>query len=430
MVNRNAAKHLLLVVSILICFFAYMGYRLYGRTDSPPEDTSGEITEIPGSSSLRPRGATPDSSGGDDPEGWIPSARGDDLALIPIPGSQKAPSGLIPEATMPAANSGAITGLIPAPPSSGASSAIRPPADSLPPQLVPPSGANPFEEEGVTELPPSFLPPGLKPPGAASEAAAGSSAFLPPFGGGSDTPDADEIAMPPPPAAASPAVVRPPVASDDFSTPPSGFGRQERENDRETAPVSSPVTRPPAPVTESRPAPVVESRPVTAPPPPSTRPVRPVQEYYDEDYYEDEDDGPAGSETLRIYVVRPGDTLSNIAARELGSISLADNIFLLNRDVIEDPDHLMVGVKIRLPIRDGFIPQDSDPSSVASGRKPTYGTGRSHTVARGDTLSSIALRYYGSSAAWRFLYEANKTVVPNPNQLSVGTELSIPPYED
>jgi nucleoid-associated protein YgaU len=137
-------------------------------------------------------------------------------------------------------------------------------------------------------------------------------------------------------------------------------------------------------------------------------------------------------------VVASGDTLSSIAMRELGSGFLADNIFLLNRDVITDPDHLMAGVKIRLPYAnsppssaDGI---DSAPASPPLGdapaRRPTRGLGGSHTVARGDTLSSIAQQYYGSSSAWRFLHEANRAIIVNPDQLSVGMQLSIPPYAE
>jgi nucleoid-associated protein YgaU len=134
-------------------------------------------------------------------------------------------------------------------------------------------------------------------------------------------------------------------------------------------------------------------------------------------------------ESLRIYVVLPGDTLSSIAARELGSASLAENIFLLNRDAIEDPDHLMAGVRIRLPVRDVAAVADPAPPPDTAARRHAMGLGRSHIVARGDTLSSIAMQYYGTSAGWRFLYEANKAVVSNPNTLVVGMELSIPPYE-
>ncbi|MCD8350033.1 MAG: LysM peptidoglycan-binding domain-containing protein, partial [Planctomycetaceae bacterium] len=136
-------------------------------------------------------------------------------------------------------------------------------------------------------------------------------------------------------------------------------------------------------------------------------------------------------ESLRIYVVLPGDSLSSIAVRELGSASLAENIFLLNRDVIEDPDHLLAGVKIRLPVRESaIVDEPAPPDTTTPGRRPSMGLGRTHLVVRGDTLSSIAMQYYGTSAGWRFIYEANRNILPNPNVLAVGNELTIPPYEE
>jgi nucleoid-associated protein YgaU len=140
-------------------------------------------------------------------------------------------------------------------------------------------------------------------------------------------------------------------------------------------------------------------------------------------------------------VVSPGDTLSRIAARELGSTALADNIYLLNRDVISNPDHLLVGTRIKLPPRETvaaapaggaqpLAPTDERQSGVrpAAGFDPEGMEGQAYRVAPGDTLSSIALRFYGSSAGWRFLHESNRGVVPDPNRLAVGTEIVIPPY--
>ncbi|MDR2391059.1 MAG: LysM peptidoglycan-binding domain-containing protein [Planctomycetota bacterium] len=138
------------------------------------------------------------------------------------------------------------------------------------------------------------------------------------------------------------------------------------------------------------------------------------------------------SPRLRYYIIRPGDTLSRIAVRELGSISLATNIYLLNRDVIENPDQLIVGERIRLPDREtpavSGTPTQSSPGG--SPRPPASPAGRIHRVARGDTLSSMALRYYGSSASWRVIFEANQAVLPNPDRLAVGMELVIPPSPD
>lgn len=52
-----------------------------------------------------------------------------------------------------------------------------------------------------------------------------------------------------------------------------------------------------------------------------------------------------------------------------------------------------------------------------------------HKVVSGDTLSGIALKYYGSAARdhWMAIYEANKeTIGNNPNLIRVGQRLNIP----
>src|SRR5579859_574656 len=53
---------------------------------------------------------------------------------------------------------------------------------------------------------------------------------------------------------------------------------------------------------------------------------------------------------------------------------------------------------------------------------------RSYTVKRGDTLSSIAQRFYGRPADWAWLYQANRSVLANPNVIYPGQVLSVP-YE-
>ena len=51
---------------------------------------------------------------------------------------------------------------------------------------------------------------------------------------------------------------------------------------------------------------------------------------------------------------------------------------------------------------------------------------RSYTVRPGDTLSLIAQRLYGNPADWRWLYDANKSVVHNPDVIYPGMVLSVP----
>ena len=51
----------------------------------------------------------------------------------------------------------------------------------------------------------------------------------------------------------------------------------------------------------------------------------------------------------RIYIVRRGDTLSNIAQRELGDASRWPEIFERNREVIRDPDRIFPDQALILP---------------------------------------------------------------------------------
>jgi LysM repeat protein len=51
---------------------------------------------------------------------------------------------------------------------------------------------------------------------------------------------------------------------------------------------------------------------------------------------------------------------------------------------------------------------------------------RHYTVRPGDTLSSIAQRFYGNPADWPGLYQANRSVLTNPNVLYPGQVLTVP----
>ena len=51
---------------------------------------------------------------------------------------------------------------------------------------------------------------------------------------------------------------------------------------------------------------------------------------------------------------------------------------------------------------------------------------QAYVVQQSDTLSSLAQRFYGSSKAWRKIYQANSAKLPNPDRLSAGMELTIP----
>ncbi len=58
-----------------------------------------------------------------------------------------------------------------------------------------------------------------------------------------------------------------------------------------------------------------------------------------------------GDGATREYEVKPGDVLSVIAQRELGSSKRMGEVLELNKDKIDDADEILVGMKLRLPSR-------------------------------------------------------------------------------
>ena len=73
------------------------------------------------------------------------------------------------------------------------------------------------------------------------------------------------------------------------------------------------------------------------------------------------------------------------------------------------------------PTRPSTRPATTRPASTRSAT-----SGRTHTVGKGDTLFSIAQKYYGNRAKWRDVYAANRDVMPNETALKPGMQLKIP----
>lgn len=61
------------------------------------------------------------------------------------------------------------------------------------------------------------------------------------------------------------------------------------------------------------------------------------------------DSAEAGEQPSEYYTIESGDTLWGVAAKLLGNGSKYTEIFEANREVIEDPDKIFVGQKIRIP---------------------------------------------------------------------------------
>ncbi len=64
---------------------------------------------------------------------------------------------------------------------------------------------------------------------------------------------------------------------------------------------------------------------------------------------------------------------------------------------------------------------------------PTTGStagGETYEVQSGDTLATISQQFYGDPTQWQRIYDANKDAIgSNPDELKLGTKLTIPPKQ-
>jgi nucleoid-associated protein YgaU len=176
----------------------------------------------------------------------------------------------------------------------------------------------------------------------------------------------------------------------------------------------------------------------------------------------------------RIYIVRPGDTLTGIARRLLGSARRWREI--ARRNGIDDPQALRLGQRLSVPslrreaeadetedvrlyrVEDETVSLYSlammfygDSEAVSLLRRankevlggsselkpgmvlripltdlPGARGSRSYTIRPGDTLSEIAEKFYNDGTKWRAIQKANPRLIPNADDLRVGTTIQIP----
>lgn len=50
-----------------------------------------------------------------------------------------------------------------------------------------------------------------------------------------------------------------------------------------------------------------------------------------------------------------------------------------------------------------------------------------HVVGRGETLSAISYKYYGTVNNWKMILNANREIIHNPKDLKPGIKLVLPP---
>jgi nucleoid-associated protein YgaU len=129
---------------------------------------------------------------------------------------------------------------------------------------------------------------------------------------------------------------------------------------------------------------------------------------------------------FETYTVKQGETFETIAKARYGSSRLHTAIARANP--MKDPRRLKPGDQIRLPKDPTNIQGKPAPSGPTPSGQPASGTPNltEYLVVKGDTLSGIAQKVWGSSKDWQAIVEANRSLLPDENALRPGMKLRIP----
>ena len=165
----------------------------------------------------------------------------------------------------------------------------------------------------------------------------------------------------------------------------------------------------------------------------------------------------------QTYVIRDGDDLTGIATRLYGHASAATVIWTVNRDTLPDPNVLPIGAAIRLPpawtvqaawsgdpraiepraAGDAAAMPAVAPAASTTAQPVGWLTGgdrapaasptpvapqrpASVRVAPGETLVSLARRFYGDERMAARIWEINRDRLRSPELVVAGMELRLP----
>ena len=135
--------------------------------------------------------------------------------------------------------------------------------------------------------------------------------------------------------------------------------------------------------------------------------------------------------------VRDGETLSYLALRYLGSADRFREIFDANRQRLDTPDILPLGVELTIPLAQASAAAppdvgDDETPMVAIPRDRSAPAQRmaddlnTYRVRANDTLATIAGRLYADEGRSREIFEANRDRMRNPQDLAEGVLLVVP----
>lgn len=138
---------------------------------------------------------------------------------------------------------------------------------------------------------------------------------------------------------------------------------------------------------------------------------------------------------LKTHRVKYNDSLRKIANKYYGDESKWILIFTANQNKIQDRNSLRIGTELVIPeekilsqkIKGKTTKETTTPSlSQVVEVENAKSTVHKHTVRPGDTLYTLATKYYNNGARWNKIYDVNKKALKDHKSLKIGQELVIP----
>ncbi len=158
-----------------------------------------------------------------------------------------------------------------------------------------------------------------------------------------------------------------------------------------------------------------------------------------------------------VCTTKKGDTLKSVAKQYYGAQRRWTQIYEANKDVVSSSGEVKAGAKLVIPVpvfRAFYVAKKGDTLKtiakkyygksgkwkkiLEANKGSAYKSGKVKTgkklqiplltykVEKGDTVKSLARKFYGKKSGWRDIYQANQDIVPKSKKLKAGTTLVIP----
>jgi len=126
------------------------------------------------------------------------------------------------------------------------------------------------------------------------------------------------------------------------------------------------------------------------------------------------------------YQIQSGDCLSKIAKIYLGNANKYMEIFRLNQDILENPNKVYAGLRIKLPINGLQKYGKQTKTDVAVNDNKHINSDTLYEVQKGDCLSKIAKMRLGDAKRYIEIFDLNQDMLDNPDKIYVGQLLKLP----